>query len=454
MLNDKRGKRLAIIAAALATALAGPVQAQESVTLEVSASQPEYMALDRAIWDLYEEENPKVTIKLFAINEDTEAAYQARVAGGDPADIRTTVFPNRDSYQTYVNLLGIDYPYWGLLSYDPKTIFAKTYGVENYLPALNVNGGLFFTFIYYADVMKKAGLNPKAEVRTVDDLRAFLEKAKAFVDSDPEIEYVFDTGWHPRAWARWIPEAWALGLGGTKQKLRDLYCGRIAWTDLENNPLVPPFKLMKEFTDKGYFPKQWWTRGWEQEYEASFIGKQSLVTYHGPWMWSKVLAQRPDAELDGFLFPPGPDGVAWQDQTTADRGSALYVANKDDAHYDEAVKAFIWWNSPEIVKLRAEAVGFVPAMDLSSVGGANLTNPQYVKVIKPALAGEFGKITFDASIGGEAAAGPVKRSGTPLVIEDNAVVPELAKYLTGASTLQDLMGYFETRWKTSYEPCK
>src|SRR5690606_8990012 len=114
------------------------------------------------------------TINLFAINEDTEAAYQARVAGGDPADIRATVFPNRDSYETYVNLLEIDYPYWDLLTYDPKTIFEETYGVKDYLPALNVNVGLFFTFIYYADIMERAGLDPKAEVRSIDVRRAFL----------------------------------------------------------------------------------------------------------------------------------------------------------------------------------------------------------------------------------------------------------------------------------------
>ena len=58
-------------AATVALLVAGVVKAQE-IVIEVSATQPEYFAQDRAIWDLYEEENPNVKIELFSINEDTE----------------------------------------------------------------------------------------------------------------------------------------------------------------------------------------------------------------------------------------------------------------------------------------------------------------------------------------------------------------------------------------------
>ncbi len=415
--------------------------------LQVSATQPEYMAQNRAIWDLYEEENPEVKIELFAINEDTEAAYQARVAAGDPADIRGLVFPTKDNYQTYVNLLEIDYPYWDLLTYDARNVFEQTFGVPDYVPALNVNGGLFMSFVYYADRMAEAGLDPKS-IENVDDLRAFLAELKAYVDSQDDLDYVLDNGWHPRAWGRWILEAWGVGLGASKEDFRRLWLGEIEWTDKENNPMVPALELVKEFTDAGYLPPNWWERAWEQEYESSFIGGRSILAYHGPWLWNKVLAQNPDADLDGFFFPANEEGVIWQDSTTLDRGSVLYVANQDKDTYDEAVKALIWWTSPEIVKLRAEAVGFFPAMDLSSVGGVDLTNPQFVKLIKPVM--EEGAYTFDSSLGGQGAGGPLQKSGTPYVIEDNAMASVLGEYFGGEITLDDLLQQMQTRYDQAY----
>lgn len=441
-----------VIGAALTLALvySGQARAVDVVELEVSATQPEYMAQDRAIWDLYEEENPNVKIKLFPINEDTEAAYQARVAAGDPADIRGLLFPTQDNYKTYMNLLEVDFPWWDRLTYDAKTIFEKTFGVKGYAPAVNVRAGLFFSFIYYADEMDKAGLDPKKSVKTVDDLRDLLEKLKAYVETRDDLEYVLDTGWHPRAWGRWMVEAWGVGLGASKQEMIDLFTGKIEWTDEAKNPLVPVFKLMKEFTDKGYFPAKWWTRGWEQEYESSFIGRKSILTYHGPWMWNKTLAQQPDARLEGFFFPANQDGILWQNCTTADRGSALYVANMDKADFEEAKKALYWWTSPEIVKLRAEAIGFLPAYDLSDVGGVELDNPQYNMVIKPALDGAFGDVRFDDSLCGQAAAGPMKKSGTPYVMEDNAVAPLFGEYMSGAISLGQVLEKLQGRWENAY----
>ncbi|MEO1018274.1 MAG: ABC transporter substrate-binding protein [Pseudomonadota bacterium] len=421
----------------------------QDVVLEVSATQPEYFAQDRAIWDLYEDENPGVAIELFSINEDTEAAYQARVAGGDPADMRSLVFPTKDNYQTYLNLAEIDFPWWDLMTYDAKTIFEQTDGVAGYTPAINVRDGLVFNFVYYADKMAEAGLDPSS-IRTVDELNAFLADLKTHVEGDPDLEYVLDVGWHPRAWGRWILEAWAIGLGAIKEDMRALWTGEIAWTDVDNNPLVPALELAKDYTEQGYFPPNWWNRAWEQEFEASFIAGRSILAYHGPWIWNKTLAQRPDADLAGFFFPANEEGVIWQDSTTADRGSALYVANLDDENLEAAKDALYWWTSPEIVKLRAEAIGFVPAMDLSSVGGVELTNPQYVKLIKPALDGQWGEITFDNSLGGQAAGGPLKKSGAPFVIEDNSVAPIMGQYMSGEMSLEEFLGIMQERYDEAY----
>lgn len=432
-----------------AAVVAGAVTVSSADTvLEISATQPEFFAQDRAIWDIYEDENPGVTIELFSINEDTEAAYQARVAAGDPGDVRSLVFPTSDNYQTYVNLLDIDYPYWDLFTYDVRNIFAQTNGVEGYLPALNVRDGLFFTFVYYEDVLNEAGLDPKT-IENIDDLLAFLDEMKAFVETQDDIEYVLDIAWHPRVWGRWMMEAWGIGLGASKQDFRDLWAGDIRWDDLENNPFVPAFELAREFTEAGYFPENWWTRTWEQEYEASFISGRSVLAYHGPWLWGKTLAQNPDAQLNGFFFPANDRGEIWQDGTTADRGSALYVANLNDDNFDAARDALIWWTSPETVKIRAEAIGFLPAMDLSSVGGVSLTDPQYLRVLQPAI--ESGNFTFDNSLGGQSAAGASQRSGTPFVIEDNSVAPIVGQYMTGEIDMAALMAIMQERWELSYE---
>ncbi len=447
---SKVKKTIAVLSAATLAGLSARVSEAQDVVLEISSTQPEFFAQDRAIWDLYEDENPGVKIELFPINEDTEAAYQARVAAGDPGDLRALVFPTKDNYQTYVNLLDLDFPWWDLMTYDAKSIFEKTNGIEGYAPAINVRAGLHFQFVYHADVMADCGLDPKTTVRSMDELRSFLADFKGCVDQRDDMDIVLDTAWQPRVYGRWFPEIFAIAAGGSKDDTRALYAGDIAWTDIENNPLVPYFELLKEFTEAGYFPDGWWEQAWEQDMEARFIAKKSALTLHGPWIWNKVLAQNPDADLDGFLVPPNGDGVVWQDATTADRGSVLYVANSDDASFEEAKKALYWWTSPEIVKLRAEAIGFLPAMNLSSVGGVQLQTPQFMKVIQPAMDGAFGDITFDDSLDGQAAAGGMKKSGTPFVIEDNANAPLIGSYVSGEITIEALMEALQTRWENAY----
>ena len=441
----------ALAGVAFVAATAGGAHAD--VTLEVSSTQPEFFAQDRAIWDLYEDENPGVKIELFPINEDTEAAYQARVAAGDPGDLRALVFPTRDNYQTYANLLEIDFPWWDLMTYDAKNVFSQTNGIPDYAPAINVRAGLHFSFVYHRDIVEgTCGLAPKDTVRAMDDLRTFLGDLESCLAGHDDIDIVLDTSWHPRVYGRWFPEIFAIAGGFSKDDTRALYAGEIAWTDAENNPLVPYFELLKEFTQAGYFPDKWWEQAWEQDMEARFIAKKSALTIHGPWIWNKVLAQNPDADLDGFLVPANADGVVWQDATTADRGSVIYAANADDEGFEEAKKALYWWTSPEIVKLRAEAIGFLPAMDLSAVGGVQLQTPQFLQVVQPAIDGAFGDIKFDDSLDGQAAAGPFKKSGTPFVIEDNANAPLIGQFVSGEITLDELLQAFQTRWENSYDP--
>lgn len=98
--------------AMLLTMLAVPAFADEKpVTLEIVASQPEYLAQEQEIWALYTEANPHVTVKLISINEDTEAAFNTRVAAGDAPDLQLYATVDKNNYTTYQNLADIGYPY-------------------------------------------------------------------------------------------------------------------------------------------------------------------------------------------------------------------------------------------------------------------------------------------------------------------------------------------------------
>lgn len=444
---ESLSRRLAAAALALGLAAgAGPAVAQKKVQVEVVATMPEFAPQERGIWDLYEEQNPGIEIKLIPVNEDTEAAYNARVAAGNPADIRNNTIPVLENYQIYQNLLQIGYPHFDKMNYDVRNIFEVTNGVKDYLPALNIQRGNFSTFIYYSEEMKKAGLDPK-QIKNIDELRTFLEKLKAYVGTRKDLQYVLDMGWHPLMIGRVIIEAWAVGMGASKADIRALYKGDIKWTDLERNPLLPAIALYKEFTDKGYLPPRWWQRAWETEFEASFIGRKSILTFHGPWLWTKVLAQNPRADIDGFFFPPNKDGLVWSDGTTQHGGSALYEVNKKKPNNAEAVKAFIWWNGPEAVKLRAEALGFLPALDVSSAGGVQLTNPQFVRVIKPALDTQ---VKFDTSVSGRHSAERWKKKGTPYVLTDDAFAGILGDYIEGKTDLAGLAARLQQRWDVAY----
>lgn len=432
----------------LTTGLATQVVAQD-VELEVIATEPEYQAQDAAIWSIYERENPGVKINVVSVNEETEPAYSARVAGGNPADIRANIFfPTKDNYQIYYDVRNLDCVDWSLFSYDARSSFKQTHGID-YQPSVNVQNNPFRSFVYYENVMQDAGLDPKS-ITTLEELDAFLAALKEYVDRNPEMDIVLDAGFLPAAWGRFNNEIWATGFGATKQEVRDLYLGKIAWTDKDANPMVPFFEKLHEWYAKGYMPEKWWQRSWEQEFEASFINGRSALAFHGPWIFDKVLAQNPEAELNGFFFPPNREGHVWGPEATSDYGSALYAANAEKPNFEAAKKAFCWWVSPQTVKLRAEATGFVPAMNLASVGGTDLVNTQYLEVIKPVLDGETG-FTFDQSLCGMCAAAKYRVPGTPEVMQDPAMADIFGKYLTDEMSLDDVLEWLQARWDRAYE---
>ena len=441
----------ATTAATEATEAPQPEAPREDVEIEVVASNPEYEAQEREAWSVYEKANPNVKIKLVSFND--ENALQTRIAGGDPPAICTRIYGELDktTYKNYVNLMEINYPYLDKLQIDPKAGFEKETGIKDYMPTLVTVGSWGrWAFLYHKDEMDKAGLNPRDTVKTMDDLDKFLVDLKGYVDKTPSIKYVWDTGWSGFIWGRSFMTAFAFAQGSDQNTINDLWSGKIAWDDMEKNPYVPVFKKIKEWYDKGYLPKEWWTRIWDTDFEAGFIAKKSIFTLHGPWLWDKVLAANSSAQITGFPIPANKDGNLVGHTLNMGSGSAIFEGIKAKKGYDEVVKAFIWFNSPEAVKMRCEILGLTSAMDLGEFK-LNLSSKLYTEVQGPMFEGKWGNIKwydgpldFDSVILN-------KVEGRPEVMIDDTNAAVWGKYLSGKMTLEDMMKTFKARWTEKYK---
>ncbi len=433
------------------TATKGSEDSGKNVTIEVISVQPEYMEQEKQVWDLYMEENPNVTIKITSVNEDQETAFMARLAANEGPAImdRTIPQPDKSNYKVYANLLDIDYPYWDQLTGNPKGIFEKYTGIKGYVPSVNVLQTFPYSFLFYKDEMAKAGLDPST-IRTWKDVDNFLAKLKVYVDKTEGLEYVLDTGWEPWVWGLCLPNIVSLSLGADSKDMLDLYTGKIAWTELDKNPMVPFFKKMKEYYQKGYLPKNWWGREWENEFEAGFINKKSIFTLHGPWIWDKTLAADPSAKLAGVPLPATKDGKL-PEYPRGTEGAGILSQWEDTPEYPEIVKAFIWYNSPKVAEMRAQYVGAPPSFKTVSKD-FSLKSPQFMNVIKPAIEGAFGSgLSWDNSPWAVNIVAPHKIDGKPDVLMDNALAEPLGKYYSGSMSLADLMKILEQRWQDAYD---
>lgn len=424
---------------------------KENIVLEVVASNPEYESQEREAWSVYEKANPNVKINLVSFND--ENALQTRIAGGDPPAICTRIYGglNATNYTNYVNLTEINYPYLDKLQIDPMAAFEQETGVKDYIPALVTVGSWGrWAFLYYTDEMDKAGLNPGETVKTIDDLDKFLSDLKAYVDKTPSIKYVWDTGWSSYIWGRCFMDSFAFSFGADVDTVNDLWSGKIAWDDMAKNPYVPVFKKMKEWYDKGYMPKEWWTRVWDADFEAGFIAKQSIFTLHGPWLWDKVLAADSAAKISGFPIPANKDGITIGHTLDMSSGSAIFEGIKSKKGYDEVVKAFIWFNSPEAVKMRCEILGLESALDLGDLE-LNLSSRLYKEVLKPITEGKWGNYKwYDGSLNVSYVSQNMVE-GRPEVIMDDTNAILVGNYLSGQITLEEVMKTFKERWEVKYK---
>jgi ABC-type glycerol-3-phosphate transport system substrate-binding protein len=105
---------LSAVMCIIAVLLTSLVWAQQQ-TVTVVATQPEYEGQEKQIWSVFEKQNPDIKINMMSINESDAPAFVARVVAGDPpADIigNTAGVMTKETYQHFVNLLTIDFPWW------------------------------------------------------------------------------------------------------------------------------------------------------------------------------------------------------------------------------------------------------------------------------------------------------------------------------------------------------
>nr|MBP8857570.1 twin-arginine translocation signal domain-containing protein [Anaerolineaceae bacterium] len=105
----------------------GEAPPAEGVVLDIM-SLAEYQAPYQEIWNIYAGENPGVTANVFAVNEDTAAAYEAKVAGGYLAAIELTqelqIFFDKSNYEMALDLSTLEFDWWDRFTFDAKNAWS------------------------------------------------------------------------------------------------------------------------------------------------------------------------------------------------------------------------------------------------------------------------------------------------------------------------------------------
>jgi ABC-type glycerol-3-phosphate transport system substrate-binding protein len=437
--------------------------AAEGVALEVVMDTPEYQNQHQQILDLFSEEHPEATVTLITHSEDGQPAYVAKVAGGYIPAMETcwasgnSYRVNLDTYQNHIDLSTIDYPYFGDFLYDLENSWSNIYG-ESGPRVIDPYLGVVLTWMFHEDLLEPAGLNPIGRVNTWEDLKNWLAEGTQFATSEGKL--FWDQAWL-NPWFGWhlhydtLPLAFPEG-----QREQQLACwrGEKAF-NAEDSPYRRYLEFYKEAYDSGWLPENFWTRRWEEDMESSFAAKNSLVMLHGPWPWDKTLAIDPGAQQAGIPATPPAEGQEQWMQLQSDPGidtgsQAMFMrtGNEEKPEWDTIRELFIWWHSPEIIRLRGEAIGFIPAVKLDPP--ADLQGPQLVNTVleieKPG--GTWENVKWERSVSGETQMGSKRKGGSPGVwdVESGNIAKNWADLMTGAITVQEYLDMAQANYEASY----
>jgi len=429
------------------------------VVLEIRASNPEYERAQRQIWDIFEAEHPHVTVELFSVTEGTSAAMDAKLAGGwRPAIERAASIINKDNYQNFVNILEIDFPWWDRYDYDATKCFEHQFGIEGFTPAPGrIFIGRVVTWQYHKDLMDEAGLDPRRDVQTWDDLMDFLTAGAEWVATQPNLDYFWDQsldeGWIEWMLAHILPMAFP---DGQRDRQRQCYLGEIPF-NAADSPYRYLFELCKEFYDKDLVPKTWTTREWEADMEASYISKKSVMMLHGPWTWDKMIAADPAAQQEGFPATPPAEGQdQWMqfmtDVATFDEFQ-MYKEVLDWPEWPDVLAAYNFIYSPSVVKMRAEIEGQPVIYQLDEP--LELQGAQWDGILKELFNddGLYSHVEVEQSPTGSFAAGRFIKEGAlgPFAPTTGNLAALMDDLMQERATVQDALDWLQMNWEESYE---
>lgn len=446
---------------------AASAPAAAEIVLEVIADTPEYQNQHQQIADLYTEEHPNVKINWITHSEDGQAAYVAKVAGGYVPAMETcwasgnTFVLNKDTYDVAVDLSTIDYPYWDQFYWDIQNTWPSMYElpgprcIDSFL-------GVVMTWQFHEDMLDAAGLNPTGSVKTWEELKTWLDEGTKWANAaDSPVDRFYDQGWL-NPWFGWhlqydtMPLAFPEG-----QREHQLACWKGEKKfNAEDSPYRRYLEFYVEAYEKGWLPESFWTRTWEADMESSFAAKKSAVMLHGPWTFDKTMSIDPTAKMGVFPATPPAEGQSqWmqlQSDPGIDSGSQAFfmrAGNEQKAEWDTVRDFFVWWSSPDTVRLRSEALGFMPGMKLDPP--AALKGGQWDAITSQieVPGGKFENVKWERSVSGETQMNPKRKGGSPGVWdkESGNIAKNWADMMTKKITVQDYLDIAQGNYEASYQ---
>lgn len=433
--------------------------AKGQVTLDVMAPVAEYEGAYREIWNVFEAENPDIKINLFSINEDTAAAHEAKVAGGYLPAFENTqemqVFFNKDNYQMAVDLSTIGFEWFDRWTYDVKTAWADLYKLPG-PRSLDIFQGFVFTWQYNADLMEKAGLDPRRDVKTWDDFERWLDEGTAWAKAQPDVEYFWNQAWHNWVFGMCLMDLIPLAFAdGSRERQADCWLGKAKF-NAPDSPYRHTYEFFKKANERGWIPESMWTRQWEGDMEASYIAGKSVMMLHGPWVWDKAIAAGSTFTQAGFPATPPADGQQWLQGAlppTIDAQYFIRAGVEKLPEWPQILRAWNWFFSPKVIEMRAQAEGRVPLYKLDTP--LDLKGPQFKAILKDigTSGGAFADCKFEEGLTGLVKAGPYQKKGAKGVWDwqSNGNNQVFADVLSGKITVQEALDIAQRNWEESFE---
>ncbi len=429
--------------------------AEGEIILEVRATEPEYENAERQIWDIYEGLNPGVKIEMFSAGQEDIAAYEAKIAGGwlpDITQVRQKEEVTRDNYSLFMDLSTIDFPWFDRWQWDVENKWSDLFDLPG-PRALDPFAGVVSSFVYHKDIVDETGWDPQTQVKTLEDFYKFIDDLTKYAEENPDLDYGWDRGWiNGFMYLRHMNMVPVAFPDGGRDRQADCWFGRAKFNDPES-PFRHTLEFDKEMLAKGYNAQNWWTREWKTDMEASFIAKKSAMLLHGPWVWDKVLASDPDAQLQGFPFPSvdGENTIVHMSSPGFNSGFSLLEGVQEKEYWDQIKDAYFWWFSPDVVKMRAEVLGRDVLYDLDEP--LELTGPQWKGLLQYVGGDLWPDAVMDLGPWGEIETLPYRIGGSPGPWDrgGGSFNSTYVDAIQGNITIQEALDAAQANWEASFE---